>query len=168
MDVFSIWCFRNLLSVSIQKCSVIFFCRTKKPILFDYTMLGQPLSRVTQIRDLGVILDTALSFKLHYNEMIAEANRQLGFMFKIANEFRDPFCLRSLYFSLVRSILEFCSVVWCPFHNSWIARIESVQRKFVRYALRFLPWRNSSNLPAYTDRCRLLGMQTLEQRRFEA
>ena len=168
VDVFYEWCSSNRLSVSIQKCCAISFNRKKEPITFNYTMSGEPLLRVEQVRDLGVTLDTMLSFRQHYNEIIAKANRQLGFIFKIANGFRDPLCLRALYFSLVRSILENNSVVWCPFNNNWIARIESVQRKFVRYALRFLPWRDHSQLPPYEERCHLLGMKTLEQRRFDA
>lgn len=46
--------------------------------------------------------------------------------------------------------------------------MESVQRRFLRYALRHLPWRDPLNLPAYEDRCRLLGIETLEQRRRRA
>lgn len=168
VNAFLEWCSRNLLTVSIQKCCVITFHRKFEPIMFSYTMHDQAIPRVDQVRDLGVTLDAALSFKSHYNEIVAKANRQLGFICKVASEFRDPFCLRSLYFSLVRSILETNSVVWCPFNANWIRRIESVQRKFVRYALRFLPWRDSQQLPAYYARCQLLGMQTLEQRRFDA
>ena len=168
VDVFHEWCFNNGLTVSIQKCCAISFCRKKEPIMFSYNMSGESLTRVEQVRNLGVTLDTALSFRPHYNEIIAKANRQLGFIFKIANEFRNPLCLRSLYYSLVRSILETNCIVWCPYNANWIRRIESVQRKFLRYALRFLPWRDPSQLPTYEDRCQLLGMKPLERRRFDA
>ena len=84
---------------------------------------------------------------------------------KIANEFRDPYCLRALYYTLVRSILETAAVVWSPYTGLWTARIESVQRRFIRYALRGLSWTDSVELPPYIDRCRLLDMDTLEKRR---
>lgn len=106
-----------------------------------------------------------MTFRFHYNDIVSRANRQLGFIFKIADEFRDPLCFRSLYCSLVRSILESCAIVWCPFQAIWIARIEAVQRKFVRYALRFLSWRDPTNLPPYEERCRLLNIEPLEVRR---
>lgn len=99
---------------------------------------------------------------------ITKANRQLGFILKISEDFRDPLCLRSLYCSLVRSILEYSVVVWSPYQSCWIARLESVQRRFVRFALRHLPWRDATNLPAYADRCQLLGIDTLEKRRCNA
>lgn len=144
------------------------FHRKLKPILFDYTINGEPLQRVDSIRDLGITLDTSLTFKLHYSEIIAKANRQLGFIFKIADEFRDPTCMKALYCALVRSLLEFGEVIWCPYHAIWIMRIESVQKKFVRYALRHLPWNDPVNLPPYEQRCQLLGLETLERRRTAA
>lgn len=86
-------------------------------------------------------------------------------MFKFTKEFNDPYYLRALYSSLVRSILESTAVVWSPASSVAIRRIEGVQRKFIRFALRGLPWNNPIELPPYMDRCRLLSMDTLEKRR---
>ncbi|XP_053691953.1 uncharacterized protein LOC128740439 [Sabethes cyaneus] len=168
VNIFLQWCSNNLLTVSIAKCCAVSFHRKSNPVTFNYTMCGQIVARVDTVRNLGVTLDTSLTFRPHYNEIVAKANRQLGFICKITEEFRDPICLRSLYCALVRSILESNSVVWCPFNANWIAKIETEQRRFVRYVLRFLPWRNEYQLPEYADRCQLLGIQTLERRRFEA
>jgi hypothetical protein len=44
-------------------------------------------------------------------------------------------------------------------------RIKSVQWKFPRFALRGLGWSDPFNLPAYEDRCKLLNLQTLANRR---
>ena len=84
---------------------------------------------------------------------------------RIAREFRNPYCLRALYFSLVRSVLESCVIVWSPYAELWIRNIESVQSRFIRFALRFLPWCNRMELPPYKKRCCLLGMDTLAKRR---
>lgn len=65
----------------------------------------------------------------------------------------------------MRSVLEYAAVVWSPYVGIWISRIEVVQSRFVRYALRFLPWRDPTELPPYQNRCRLLGMDTLSRRR---
>ena len=165
INTFENWCSMNLLTISIHKCNVISFHRKKSPIIYDYSISNQALLRVDHIRDLGVTLDSALTFRLHYDNIIIKANRQLGFIFKVTNEFRDPHCLRSLYCALVRSILESSVIVWCPYQSTWINRFESVQKKFLRYALRYLPWRDPLNLPPYEQRCRLLGLDTLEHRR---
>lgn len=165
VDVFQAWCSRNMLTISITKCSAISFHRKQNPLMHDYKIFGNSLTRVSFIKDLGVTLDRELTFRSHYSELIAKGNKQLGFVCKIASEFRDPTCLRTLYCSLVRPILEASSVVWCPYQDIWISKIEAVQKKFVRYALRYLPWRNPQELPAYENRCRLLGLETLQTRR---
>lgn len=86
-------------------------------------------------------------------------------MLRIAKEFKDPTCLCSLYQSLVRSILEFASPAWSPFEGVWISRIEAVQRRFVRLALKQLPWREHQSLTPYEMRCNLLHIDTLTRRR---
>ena len=84
---------------------------------------------------------------------------------KIAKDFNDPTCVRALFCSLVRPILEYAAVVWSPYETTWITRIESVQRKFVRRALHNLNWRDPLNLPPYESRCALLGIEPLHSRR---
>ena len=165
IDVFVNWCGRNSLTISAKKCTVISFTRKKIPILWNYCIGNEIVERSNVVKDLGVLLDSELNFRDHYSNIISKASRNLGFLFRISPEFRDPYCLRSLYFSLVRSILESAAVVWSPFHTIWIERIEKIQSKFVRYALRFLPWRFPNDPPPYESRCRLLGMDTLQKRR---
>lgn len=165
LNLFVEWCHRNKLVISVPKCSVMTFRRSKHPFLFDYRIDGTSLRRVEEITDLGVKLDPKLTFNSHYSSIIAKANRQLGFIAKIAKEFSDPYCWKSLYCALVRPILETACVVWTPNDVTWTLRIERVQRRFIRLALRHLPWRDPTNLPAYPDRCRLLNMDTLDRRR---
>ena len=165
LDVFHDWCVRNCMILCVSKCCVISYHRTRRVVLFDYYAAGTILQRVNHIKDLGVVLDEKLTYTRHFSATIDKANRQLGFMFKISNEFRDPLCFKALYCSLVRSILEFASVVWSPYQAVWRARFEAIQRRFVRYALRHLPWSDPLNLPPYTHRCRLLGLNTLFERR---
>lgn len=165
VDLFEDWCIRNHLVISAQKCTVISFNRKKCPITWDYQICGTLLSRVTVVKDLGVLLDTNLSFRNHFSNIIARANRNLGFIMRSTGDFSDPFTLRSLYYSLVRSTLEYACVVWSPYTNVWILRIEAIQAKFTRYALRLLPWNDIANMPAYEIRCRLLGMESLRNRR---
>lgn len=165
IDTFSDWCCKNKLMLSIAKCSVITFHRIQQPIRYNYCIDGVQLNRVEQVRDLGVQLDTSMTFVPHITAMITQANRQLGFVSKIARDFSDPYCLKSLFCALVRPILENASVIWTPYQLTWILRIERVQKRFIRLALRGLPWRDPVNLPPYSDRCRLLNLDTLEDRR---
>ena len=165
LDKFVIWCRQNKLTLSVDKCVVITFHRIQKPIIYSYLIGDVLLSRVEQVNDLGVMLDSKLTFDIHRSSVISKASRQLGFVTKIAKDLNDPHCLKALYCALVRPILETAAVIWCPHQITWSLRIERIQKRFLRIALRNLPWRNPLDLPPYSDRCQLLDLDTLERRR---
>lgn len=148
-----------------SKCSVISFSCKRQHILHKYILLEDVIKHVSQVKDLGGILDAQLSFKQHVDYAVGKASRVLGFIFRTAKEFTDIYCLKSLYCSLSRSILEYCSVVWTPHYNNGVLRIESVQRRFLRYALRRLPWSDPFRLPSYQSRCQLIDLESLSVRR---
>lgn len=165
IDFFSKWCVYNGLVLNIDKCTCISFGRKKHMLVHDYKINNVSINRSTHVVDLGVILDTRLDFQLHINRTINRANTMLGFVKRFSKEFNDPYLLKTLFCSLVRPILEYACVVWTPFYDSHVKRIEAVQRRFLRFALRFLPWVNRLILPPYSERLKLLDMVTLETRR---
>ncbi|XP_055631915.1 uncharacterized protein LOC129771846 [Toxorhynchites rutilus septentrionalis] len=65
-------------------------------------MADHILNRESNIKDLGVILDSKLTFKDQVAYVSAKASKQLGFIFRFAGEFRDVSCLKALYSSLQR------------------------------------------------------------------
>ncbi|XP_062533189.1 uncharacterized protein LOC134202158 [Armigeres subalbatus] len=119
-----------------------FSLRSNNQTHFVACIDGTTLRRATEFTDLGVVLDPKLTFNANYTSIIAKANRQLGFISKIAKDFTDPHCLKYLYCALVRHIVETASIVWTPNNIVWNLRIERVQRRFIRIALRHLPWRD--------------------------
>jgi hypothetical protein len=59
----------------------------------------------------------------------------------------------------VRPKLEYASCVWRPFYGAHIDRLELVQKKLVRYALRGLGWTDMFDLLPYVDRCALIRLE---------
>lgn len=112
-----------------------------------------------------MLLDAKLTYKNHVAYIVAKASRLLGFIFRATKKFTDVYCLKSLYCGLVRSTLEYSSVVWNPWYQNSSERIESVQRRFIRFALRLLPWRDPHRLPSYESRCQLIHLDSLAVRR---
>lgn len=159
------WCRINGMLANAAKCKVITFARVNSPIKFDYTIDHAPLERVDAIKDLGLILDDKLRFNKHISMVIAKANSMIGFLRRNTMEFTDVHALKSLYCSLIRSVLEYGVQVWAPYHAVHVTRIERIQKKFVRFALRRLPWTDPDNLPAYEHRCALIGLHSLSSRR---
>lgn len=165
LDVFAYWCSVNRMLLNASKCSVITFSRKRSPVLFNYSLNNTTLTRTSTVNDLGVLLDTKLTFTDHLSYITSKASRSLGFIFRIAKCFSDISCLKALYCALVRSTIEYCSVVWAPFYQNGIERVESVQRKFTRFALRRSPRPDGRNPPDYSERCEMLQLNSLRVRR---
>lgn len=167
LDRINAWCRDNLMFLNVSKCSVITFSKKKDIISSDYHIDDAVLMRVHTINDLGVTFDSKINFNAHIDKIVNESRRVLGFLKRRAKEFNDPYVTKSLYQSLVRSKLEYATVVWNMSGKTKSAKIESVQKQFLLFALRNLGWRTDSYaLPSYKDRLKLLNMQTLEKRRF--
>ncbi len=91
----------------------------------------------------------------------------LGFIFHSCKEF-ELSTIRLLFCALVRSILEYASVVWNPFYACHCFVVESVQNRILRYfAFRiglqfgdysYLSIRNRFNLKSLANRRRQLDV----------
>uniref|UniRef100_A0AAG5DP89 Reverse transcriptase domain-containing protein n=1 Tax=Anopheles atroparvus TaxID=41427 RepID=A0AAG5DP89_ANOAO len=164
LNGFSDWCSSNGLTLCTSKCCVMSFCRSAGVIHHNYSLGSVVLSRVSAIVDLGVRLDSSLSFCVQIDEVVARANSTLGLIARLAPEVRDPRCLMALYRCWVRPILEYAAVVWTPAGVTAWGRLEGVQRRFTRLAVRRLLGYNASPRPPYESRCQLLGLSTLQSR----
>lgn len=166
LDALSNWCKCNRLDLNIGKCQVMSFFRVRSPIHFEYSIDGSSLSRVKCIQDLGVWLDEQLTFDRHIEFVTSKAYSMLGFVKRICKEFTNIQALKSVYFAHVRSYLEYASVVWHPFQLVHMNKIESIQKKFLIYALRRTVKRDVNyRLPSYLDRCASINIEPLWRRR---
>lgn len=159
------WCVRNGMKVNEEKCNVISFSKKQDTIHYRYEMNSHLLTRVDCIKDLGVMMDHKLTFDKHVAVTSAKAFATLGFLRRNTVDFENIRALKTLYISLVRSILEYAVQVWAPHYAVLCDRLEKVQKSFTLYALRRLPWRNPAYLTSYDDRRRLLQLESLEHRR---
>ncbi|XP_063707697.1 uncharacterized protein LOC134836418, partial [Culicoides brevitarsis] len=160
------WCTKNLMFLNVSKCNTITFTKKRKEniIASDYYINDVSLKRVQSVNDLGVTFDYKINFNSHVDKIVNESRRVLGFIKRRAKEFKDPFVTKILYQSLVRSKLEYASVAWNTSGATKSSKIESIQKQFLLFALKNLGWRRDTYaLPAYTDRLKLLNMETLEQ-----
>lgn len=163
LDAIHEWCHSNMMTLNAAKCYHITFTRKKLIQPSAYHLNGITLQKVDTIRDLGVQLDSQLSFINHFDTIVAKANKMSGFVKRTCKEFRSIGTLKVLYNSLVRSILEYASPAWNPAYRVHIDRIECIQKKFTRY----LRYRSQTcNREAdYPQRLCHFKMSSLEQRR---
>jgi hypothetical protein len=57
----------------------------------------------------------------------------LGFIIRNCQLFRDCDCLKSIFSALILSKLEYGSLIWYPIQQCYIAAIENIQHKFLKY-----------------------------------
>jgi len=111
------------------KCQVIHITRSKTPIPTQYTH-NCILESVSSAKYLGVDISSDLSWDTHKNRISKKANNTLGFLWR--NIKIHPESLKSSAYK-VRPQLEYCSTVWCPFADSYISKLEVVQRRAARW-----------------------------------
>lgn len=165
LNVLTDWCRKFNLKLNINKCCFISYTRRVNIISSVYTLNTNILPRVSGIKDLGVYFDSRLSFSNHIDSMCASASRTLGFVMRSCRYFNNIQLMKTLYFSLVVSKLEYASQVWSPQYLYLQLSIEKVQRRFLKY----LSFKNSGNYPQrgidYTYLLDAHNMQALSCRR---
>lgn len=109
LNMFVGWCDTNRMALNASKCSVISFSRKHTPFIYNYSLNGTCFKRDSVVKDLGVMLDSKLTYKDHISYVASKASAQLGFIFRMSKHFKDIHCLKALYCSVVRSILEYGS-----------------------------------------------------------
>jgi len=118
------------------------------------------------VLDLGVWLDEKLTFNRHIDFVTSKAYSLLGFVKRVCKRFTSVPALKSVYFAHVRSHLEYASVVWNPHEVTYVEKIESIEKKFLIYALRRSFRRDQAfRLPPYSERCQAVGIEPLWRRR---
>ena len=90
---------------------------------------------VHEIKDLGILFDSNLSFSAHISCIIARAKQRLFLLYKSFLT-KDTILLVKAFTVYVRPLLEYCSQVWSPHTKRDVDRIESVQRVFYQTSKR--------------------------------
>ena len=158
LDKFHQWSQRNQMDFNTKKCKIMRITRKQVPFTNSVHMNDTVLEEVKEFKDLGILTDCSLSWNSHTDMITAKANRMLGLIKRTCKDLKDTATLKTLFCSLVRSNLEYCSVVWSPFTKRNIEKLERIQRRATKFILK-------SN-DQYDIRLRELKLLTLEQRRF--
>lgn len=127
------WANQNKLDLNVAKCVAMSIKRKHQPINFSYNIDGNTLERVTQHKDLGVVIDDQFCFNKHIANIVKRAYQMLGFILRNSVEFASTASLKLLYSTYVRPHLEFASNIWCPYYMVHDKSIERIQKKFLKY-----------------------------------
>jgi hypothetical protein len=155
LDKIVSWANKWEMSFNYDKCKVMHIGTNN--VKYNYLMLGRQLKITDEERDLGIKITSNLKWTKHCIEIENKCNRILGYIKRTFN-YKNKEIVINLYKSLVLPHLEFAVTLWAPNLEKDINRLERVQAR----ATKLIP---DIRHKSYTERLKLLGLMTLEQRR---
>ena len=133
------WSDRWLLRFNSNKCKILHIGDNNPK--YDYVMNENgelvDLKSTDCEKDLGIYVDYKLKFDQHINATIRKA-KNIAFLIIRNIHFKSPRIMVPLFKALVRPILEYGNVVWCPYRIKDINAIEDVQRFWAYVDCRYL------------------------------
>ena len=134
LDRFHEWSIKNGLLINFEKSKLITFSRGTRMFEVDYSIDSQVLERVEEIRDLGFIYDSSLSYDSQVKTVVKKCLRILGLIRNFTLDFRNVSTLVHLYKSLLLPILTYSSSVWFPQTSTDFDQLIAIEHKFLRFA----------------------------------
>ena len=117
IDKISDWGKMNKMTINTKKRKIMRITRKKSPLAGEYNIEGQPL---------GLFTASDLSWIQHVDRITAKASRVLGLVKRTYRELNDADTARTLYYSLVRPLLEYSCETWNPYTKRNIGKVEAV------------------------------------------
>ena len=99
---------------------------------FNYSINGLDIASSSSHKDLGVLLT---NWSPHIKHISSKAYSSFCLIKRAISPSADPILKRSLYISLVRSHLVYCSQVWRPLLVKDSAVLEKIQRRASKFIL---------------------------------
>ena len=158
------WALRNKMKFHPNKCKVLSVSLKRTVENYIYKLGNMPITYVSSEKDLGVKFNSGLTWTDHCNFIYSKANRMLGLARRTCYFISNVSKKRSIYLALVRSQFEHCSPVWRPGNITSIMKIESIQKKAVKWILGKPIYNYSISSFEYFTICKELKLLSLELR----
>ena len=127
------WISANKLSLNLSKTVYLLFSGRKTlsnvPPLY---LSNQPIQRKNSTKFLGLIIDDKLSWKEHASFLHGKLSRLSGVFTKV-RIFLPPTALKTLYYALVHSHLNYGLVFWSTLNKTQFNKLFRLQKKFIRF-----------------------------------
>lgn len=87
------------------------------------------------IRYLGIYIDSNLKWKIHIDNMIIKI-RKTVYKFRLLRNILDAKNLKTMYFSLVQSIIQYGIIGWGGTYDHFILPLEMLQKRILKIVMR--------------------------------
>lgn len=167
IDNFLQWCTANSPELNKSKCYIMTLSYETNIVNYDYNLNGNIIERVSEHKDLEILIDNKQSMIPYIDRQINKAMGMLSLIRRLSGGFFTLEMIRNLYMCLVRSHLDYASAVYNPNYEVHSNRIESVQEQFLLFALNE-PRTDDYRLRPYNERCEELRITSHHRRRINS
>lgn len=95
-------CKKKKLHLNLDKCALLTICKGSKVIQSKYQYGDYEFKRVTEKKDLGIIIDHSLKFAKHIDAITSKVTAALSFVNRFCNDIGDSQTLKR-YCNLILS-----------------------------------------------------------------
>ena len=148
MDIAALheWSVKNKMKFHPHKCKVLPIAPIGKGLdniwdqifpcnIFYYNLNGVELNYVESEKDLGIFVSKNLSWVDQILALYSKASSRLGLLKRTLHFSKCQKQKRVFYLALVRSQFEHCVQIWRPKADTYIEKLERVQRRAVKWIL---------------------------------
>ena len=136
IDTLLNWSTLNKMKFHPDKCKLLTVTLQRdSSISNSYTLGDTIITPVNSEKDLGVHISSRLNWTDHCNYLYSKANRNLGLLKRTCSFIKNRAKRRSLYLIMVRCLFEHCSTVWSPNAAASLDKLESIQKRGIKWIL---------------------------------
>ena len=109
------------------QCSLLISrSRTVQPLFPGLVIDGSVVEMVSELKILGVILDSKLTFEKQVRAIATSASRRDGILRKTMSVFRDVAVVAKCFWAFILPVLEYFSPVWMSASTSHLSLLDRV------------------------------------------
>ena len=167
------WCAKWRIKLNPEKTKVIIFSRSllARKAELNLTLYGETLKIYTRVKFLGITFDSKFTFQPHFEDILECCNNRYHCLRVLANKKwgPSPATLIQIYKQCVRPIFEYGSLSTITASDNIISKIQRLQNKFIRLALRLPKYilpkllHDSTGLPYVKDRLLTCATNSLDR-----
>jgi hypothetical protein len=159
LNSISDWTTQNLMKLNEQKCNYMVFSRSETEVATRLSLNGNTLDRIEEIKLVGVWITTWLDWEKNTREICKKAYARLTMLTKLKYAGVPREDLITIYILYIRSLLEYCSVVWhSTLTDEMSHNLERVQKVCLKVIL-------GEEYEGYSSALEKCGLETLSTRR---
>ena len=133
LDLITGWSNKWQVTFAPEKTQAMLITRRQAPNIHRPALMmdGEKMTYNSAINILGIQIDNGLKFTKHVREIAKKAARKLACIRRIATLLDANGCY-TLYNSQVRSLMEYCPLVWSSCPASYLGLLDRVQDRALR------------------------------------